>query len=408
MVRLLAPLVGLALLILPATAEAQYFGSNKVQYEHFDFKVLQTDHFDVYFYPNEREAADIASRMAERWYTRLSTVMRHQLRGRQPLILYATAPQFRQTNVVDNLGEGTGGVTEALRRRIVLPIGGTLGDLNHVIGHELTHAFQYDMTGRTGAEGRGAVPAAASLPLWFIEGMAEYMSLGPNAPETAMWMRGGLEDTLPSFRQLDDPRFFPYRYGHALLAYVAGRWGDQMLGDLLRASIRTRDVGQAIRGDLAITPDQLVQEWHEATAQAYEHLEDHTEPADSVGVRLVKAGNGTHGDGSYNIGPALSPDGDRFMFLSDRDLFSIDLFLADGRTGKVDRQITRTAVNPHFQSLQFIESAGAHAVCRCVFRPSPERRGLFGDQTEKLLPQPQDVLACGFLIEKEEPIRSST
>ena len=82
-----APFVGLALLILPATAEAQYFGRNKVQYEHFDFKVLQTDHFDVYFYPNEREAADIASRMAERWYTRLSTVMRHQLRGRQPLIL---------------------------------------------------------------------------------------------------------------------------------------------------------------------------------------------------------------------------------------------------------------------------------------------------------------------------------
>jgi len=53
MVRLLAPLVGLALLILPATAEAQYFGRNKVQYEHFDFTVLQTDHFDVYFYPEQ-------------------------------------------------------------------------------------------------------------------------------------------------------------------------------------------------------------------------------------------------------------------------------------------------------------------------------------------------------------------
>lgn len=357
MARLMAPLFGLALLIFPATAQAQYFGRNKVQYEHFDFKVLQTDHFDVYFYPNEREAADIASRMPERWYTRLSTVMRHQLRGRQPLILYATAPQFRQTNIVDNLGEGTGGVTEALRRRIVLPIGGTLADLNHVIGHELTHAFQYDMTGRSGPEGRGAVPAAASLPLWFIEGMAEYMSLGAVAPETAMWMRGGLEDTLPSFRQLEDPRFFPYRYGHALLAYVAGRWGDPIMGDLLGASIRTRDIGQAIRGVLAITPDQLVQEWHAATAQAYAHLEDHTEPAESIGVRLVKAGDGSHGDGSYNIGPALSPDGNRFMFLSDRDLFSIDLFLADGRTGKVDRQITRTAVNPHFQSLQFIESA---------------------------------------------------
>ena len=63
--RLLVPLVGLFLLTLPATAEAQYFGRNKVQYEHFDFKVLRTDHFDVYFYQDEREAADIASRMAD-------------------------------------------------------------------------------------------------------------------------------------------------------------------------------------------------------------------------------------------------------------------------------------------------------------------------------------------------------
>jgi hypothetical protein len=359
MARLLATLLGLALFFAPATAGAQYFGRNNVQYEHFDFKVLKTDHFDVYFYPAEQQAAGMAGRMAERWYTRLSKVLGHQLQGRQPLILYATAPQFRQTNVVSGLGEGTGGVTEALRRRIVLPVGGTLGDLDHVIGHELTHAFQYDITGRNGPDARGAAPAAAALPLWFIEGMAEYMSLGPNAPETAMWMRGGLEDSLPSFRQLDDPKYFPYRYGHALLAYVAGRWGDPIMGDLLRAAVRTRDVGQAIRGVLAITPDQLVQQWHAATAQAYLPLQDRTQRADSTGVRLVAAGDGSQGDGSYNVGPALSPEGDRFIYLSDRELFSIDLFLADGKTGKVDRQITRTAVDPHFQSLQFIESAGS-------------------------------------------------
>src|SRR3954462_768512 len=99
MARLMAPLFGLALLIFPATAQAQYFGRNKVQYEHFDFKVLQTDHFNVYFYPNERAAADIASRMAERWYTRLSSVLRHQLRGRQPLILYAPGRRYGRSVV---------------------------------------------------------------------------------------------------------------------------------------------------------------------------------------------------------------------------------------------------------------------------------------------------------------------
>ena len=136
----------------------------------FDFKVLKSEHFDIYFYPDEREAANAAARMGERWYPALP-LFGHQLKGRQPLILYASSAQFRQTNAIQgDLGEGTGGVTEALRRRIVLPAGGTLGDLDHVIGHELTHAFQYDITGQRA----GGMPAAAALPLWFIEGMAEY------------------------------------------------------------------------------------------------------------------------------------------------------------------------------------------------------------------------------------------
>src|SRR6266536_3207365 len=91
--------------------------------------------------------------------------------------------------VVQGIGEGTGGVTEALRRRIVLPTGGTLGDLNHVIGHELTHAFQYDITGSGNPNSRGRLPAATDLPLWFIEGMAEYLSLGQL--ERAESHRGG-------------------------------------------------------------------------------------------------------------------------------------------------------------------------------------------------------------------------
>ena len=259
----------LAGLALPASAEGQYFGRNQVKYDSFKFEVLQTEHFDVHYYPRERVSAEAAARMAERWYHRLSTVLRHELNGRQPLVLYATAPEFQQTNVVSGISEGTGGVTEALRRRIVLPIGGTLRDLDHVLGHELVHAFQYDITGGGGPNTYGAMPGATALPLWFIEGMAEYLSLGSNAPLTAMWMRGAMEDTLPSYRNLLDPRFFPYRYGQALLAYVAGRWGDPIMGDLLRAAGRSRNIDLGIQAVLAMSPDQLVSEWHKATYEAY-------------------------------------------------------------------------------------------------------------------------------------------
>ena len=70
-----------------------------------------------------------------------------RLRTRQPLVLYASHPDFEQTNVVGGMiGEGTGGVTEGLKRRVVLPLAGTLAETDHVLGHELVHAFQYDIS----------------------------------------------------------------------------------------------------------------------------------------------------------------------------------------------------------------------------------------------------------------------
>ena len=56
----------------PDPASAQYFGKNKVQFDRFQFQVLETQHFDIYYYPAEEASAKMAARMAERWYARLS------------------------------------------------------------------------------------------------------------------------------------------------------------------------------------------------------------------------------------------------------------------------------------------------------------------------------------------------
>src|SRR5580765_7982972 len=128
-------IAGLLALAIAQPAAAQYFGQNKVQYEKLDFKVLKTQHFDIYFYDEEKDAATIAGRLAERWYARLSEVLHHDMTGRQPLVLFASHPHFAQTNVVEGqIDESTGGVTEGLERRIALPLGATLADTDHVIG----------------------------------------------------------------------------------------------------------------------------------------------------------------------------------------------------------------------------------------------------------------------------------
>jgi hypothetical protein len=349
-----------ALLLLLAAATptaAQYFGRNKVQYERFDFKVLPTEHFDIYYYPEEEAAVRMAARMAERWYARLSKLLDHELSGRQPLILYAAHPHFQQTNVLaGEIGEGTGGVTESAKRRVILPFAGGLAETDHVLGHELVHAFQYDLAAQTDVQGRPIGPALQALPLWFIEGMAEYLSIGPVDVNTSMWVReASFRNAMPSIDRLDDPDFFPYRYGHAFWAYVAGRWGDRVVGQLLRATGPDGNINAAITAILGVEPETLTAEWHEATRRAYAGIFETTKTPEAFGRTLITREGG---GGDMNVSPSLSPDGRRVVFLSERSLFSIDMFVADVATAEITRKIVETTSDPHFDSLQFLSSAG--------------------------------------------------
>jgi Tol biopolymer transport system component len=352
---------------LPSRADAQYFGRNKVQYDKFKFEVLTTEHFDIHYYPSEAEAAKQVARMAERWYARYSKMFGHTLNGRQPVILYASHPDFEQTNVIEGeLGEGTGGVTEGAKRRVIMPMAASLADTDHVLGHELVHAFQYDILG----------PNVEGLPLWFIEGMAEYLSIGGRDPQTAMWLRdAALDDRLPTVKQLDDPRYFPYRFGHAFWAYIGGRYGDDMIarillnlapigdsgGGMSRAS--ARDAIETIEEAVGMSVDELSAAWHASVRETYgltamirENRARGTTGA-TPGAPVI-IGRKT-GAGEMNVGPSLSPDGTRIAFLSSRDQLSIDLYLADATTGKIIKRLVETASDPHFESLQFLASAGA-------------------------------------------------
>ncbi|HUU36211.1 MAG TPA: hypothetical protein VMW48_19235, partial [Vicinamibacterales bacterium] len=344
-------LVGMA-----SPAGAQYFGRNKVRFDAFPFRVMATEHVDVYYYPEERASAALAARLAERWYARLSRFFDHELRDRQTLILYASQSQFQQTNVVaGQLGEGTGGVTESLRRRVVLPLAGSLAATDHVIGHEFVHAFQFDITVKAERETPGLQNGAQQLPLWFVEGMAEYLSRGPVDAETAMWLRDAVvHDALPPIGKLGDPKYFPYRWGHALWAYVGGRWGEAVLVTALREAGHSGSATNALESVLGVKIADLDRDWHDAVRATYAPwLAASQAPAEVARSPLAE-----RRAGELNVGPALSPDGRLLAFLSERDLLSVDLFVADVASGRVLTKVASTTRDAHLSALQYIASAG--------------------------------------------------
>ena len=346
--------------IYSSKTEAQYFGQNKVNYDDFNFEELHSKNFDVYFYPEEKPAIYDATQMAERWYSRHYSIFGDSLKGKQPLIMYASFAQFAENNVSQGfIGQGTGGFTEPLKRRIVLPFAGPLRETDHVIGHELVHAFQYNISHSTGP---GAYSRASieSLPLWFIEGMAEYFSLGPNDTFTSMWMRDAALKELPDISDLNNPyKYFPYRYGQSLLAYIGGKWGDKKLISLLVVGSRSGNLKKSIDSLLSVSTDSLSTLWHDAIHEQADSVKKITSMSSDYGPLLIGSKGKDDDNSDLNISPVLSPDGKYIAFYSSRNLFSIDIFLADAKTGKVKKTILSTELDPHLQSLEFINSAGA-------------------------------------------------
>jgi len=333
----------------PAGAQG-YFGRNKVQYESFPWRINKSEHFDNFFYPAESLLVKDASRLAERWYARHSDTFRHAF-DRKSLIFYADQPDFQQTNVIsETLEEGTGGVTEGMHTRVIMPFTGVYANNDHVLGHELVHVFQYNI-----AEGTGGLQRLNALPLWLIEGMSEYFSLGRNDALTAMWMRDAvMRDKFPTINQLTtDSRFFPYRYGQALWAYVGGRWGDRAVVDVYRTSLRL-GWDQALIRVLGESSDSLSKDWAAATKATFlASAQSRTHP-DSVAKVVVPLKRSS----DYNVSPSLSPDGKLVAFFSSRDLFGIDLYLADAQTGKIVKKLASTASDRHFDAISFINSSG--------------------------------------------------
>jgi hypothetical protein len=350
------------LIFAPLAAEAQYFGRNKVEYVDFDFQILSTDHFDVYHYPREAGAARVAAELAERWYSRFARILHHEFDRRQPLVLYGSQAEFAQTNVIGGLlSDSVGGVTESAKRRIAMPFAPTMAETNRVLGHEIVHAFQFDIARKHGG--------GTGQPLWFIEGMAEYLARGGGDAEARLWLRDAVMSELLPERQRDAARrLSPYQYGHAFWAYLAGRFGDEVMEKALKPG-KQRKLGDRMRYATGHDLDTLYADWRKASPTLANidsasaggptlATEFAAREAGLVPPKLPPVFTGSEG-GRMQLGPSLSPDGRRAVFFSERDRLSLDLFLADVETGQIVRKLATTAASARFDSLQALRSAGA-------------------------------------------------
>lgn len=257
---------------LGGTAQAGIlpYGFNKVPYRQFEWKMIQTAHFEVYFYPEEEQLARRAAWLAEQAYDRNTKRLEVYPFERTPLFIYRNQPEFQQTNIIPGyIGEGTGGVTEAVKNRIVVPADGSHRRIQEVIQHEFIHRLQFEVLYGGFAKSLKLL-RSVFVPLWMAEGMAEYFAEDEDPSFTAMLLRdAAVTGRLRSLEQLDnfnhlDGReiVLAYKMGQSAFDFLAREFGEDRIGALLKEYQKPQmTVTQALRYTIGMEIDEFSEKW---------------------------------------------------------------------------------------------------------------------------------------------------
>ena len=349
----IAPL--LILLALPlAVGSAQNgnlsFGKNKVQYKSFEWEFVQSDHFDVYFAQDGYELAEYAAESLEDSYTSIAKLMRYEIKDRIAVVVYNSHNEFQQTNVIDEyLEEGIGGVTELFKNRVVVPFEGNYHMFRHVLHHELVHAVINDMFYGGSIQALLSSRAPVALPLWMNEGLAEYAALKWDTNSDMFLRDATIHGYLPPIDYLGG--YFAYRGGQAVWHYIAMKYGEQKISEILNRIKGSRSIDQGFKATIGLTIKELSERWEKEMKVTYwPDIAKREEPEDFAHKRITdhtKLGN------FYNTSPAISPQGDKIVFMSDRDDY-LDVFLASAIDGEILDKVVDGQRTSEFEELHLL------------------------------------------------------
>ncbi len=335
--------------------QSQYFGQNKQRNKTNNFKVFQSPHFELYSYFENKKVSSEILYNSENWYEIHQEVFKIAFLKPNPIIIYNNHSEFQETTAIDGeISEGTGGITEGLKTRVVMPIMFTKRQTNHVLGHELVHAFQYQtMILGDDSTSKGNLQ---NLPLFMVEGLAEYMTLGKKNTHTDLWLRDAVNTgDIPSIKDLitKENKYFPYRWGQAFWIYVTALYGDDIIRPLFK-QISIYGINEGFYRVFKLDLDHFSDRFKNNILQKYSSFKREKEIL-VRGQTLISEKNGSE----MNVSPKISPDGKLIAYVSSKNVLSTDIYISDAKTGNLVRKIESSALGNHIDSYNYIETSVA-------------------------------------------------
>ena len=338
MLTLFAGVSAVLLTTVPLAAQTPYvpyFNKNKVRYDKFAWHIYQTDHFEIYYYPELEQHLERVASYAESAYQRISADLKHDLAQKVPLVLFKTQSEFQENNIAGEVPEGVLAFAEPERNRMVLPIDEPPDQLYRLITHELTHVFEFDIVPR----GIGG-----GLPLWIDEGLANYMAGYWNVLDLMQVRDAALTDSIPKMSEFESQPLtgrLPYSLGHATFEFIESRWGKEGLRQFL-FSLRKNVLGgsdTAYEEALKLKPEDFDEQFDRYMKERFKPFRDKERPAD-YGRDLARGLARTPYVTVLTLEP--SPSGDMMAaVVGNRKDQELDIVIISSKDGQIIRNLTK-------------------------------------------------------------------
>ena len=327
------------------------FGQNIVQYDDFTWHFIQSKHFDIYYSEDGRSHAEFTAEESEIAYLKIANRLNWQLKHRVSIIVYNSHNDFQQTNVIDSyMNEGIGGVTELYKNRVVIPFDASNQEFKHVIHHELVHVFINDCVYGGSLKNMVANSIKVHIPMWMNEGLSEYLSSGWDT-NSEMWIRdmaiNGSE--LPEIHQLTG--YMAYRGGQSIWNFISEKWGEESIAEIFYQIKKSNNVETGFKRALGVDMKKLQFQWHKYLKEEYWPDISNRENIPEFARQLT---DHEELENTYNVAPAISPDGNRIAIFSDKS-GPMALYLISAEDGRFIKKVIQGERNSEFEELHILK-----------------------------------------------------
>ncbi len=332
---------------------AQYFGQNKIQYRDFSFNVLRTEHFDIYFYEGGDGLASFAEEVLEDGYIQLEEDLGIEIEFRIPVILYNSPNDFAQTNItLELIEEAVGGFTEILKNRMVIPFTGDYEEFRHVLVHELTHVFQFVIFFPSRMEAIFTGDLFYSIPLWVMEGYAEYESLEWDTNTEIIIKDMVIHNSLIPLPVLGNyAGFIVYKEGQAFYHYLAERYSREKAGEFLHIVKSKKNVDAAFISLFGVTIEDFNEQWLRYLQRKYWPDIGLLDNFDDF-ARVIYDHKKTKS--LYNTSTAISSSGDKIAFIGDKNGIA-EIILISSIDGQILKRLVKSYYSPGYEGLHLYQ-----------------------------------------------------